>query len=192
MIDMGGLSIMDVNIVKVPSAIDAAAAFKAGQVDAAVVWSPDDADCVKSVNGAKVLISTKQAANIIADGFMVKESYYNAHKADLKKLVEGWLRGAAEINGSDTAKQRAAQILSEGLQNVTKEFTFSSLGNVRLATLGDNKDFYGLNTAYTGVTGRSIYEKMTTVYGRLNLASKSLPWNVVADTSFISSLQVPG
>lgn len=65
MLDMGGLSIMDVNIVKVPSAIDAAAAFKAGQVDAAVVWSPDDADCVKSVGGAKVLVSTKQAANII-------------------------------------------------------------------------------------------------------------------------------
>lgn len=192
MLDMGGLSFMDVNIVKVPSAIDAAAAFKAGQVDAAVVWSPDDADCVKSVNGSKVLVSTKQAANIIADGFMVKEAYYNAHKAELKKLVEGWLRGAAEINGSDAAKQRAAQILSEGLQNVTKDFALASLGNVRLATLGDNKDFFGLNPSYSGVTGQNIYEKMTTVYGKLNLASKSLSWSVVADNSFIASLQVAG
>ncbi len=192
MLDMGGLSIMDVNIVKVPSAIDAAAAFKAGQVDAAVVWSPDDADCVKSVNGSKVLVSTKQATHIIADGFMVKETYYNAHKAELKKLVEGWLRGAAEINSSDAAKQRAAQILSEGLQNVSKDFALASLNNVRLATFGDNKDFFGLNSSYTGVTGQSIYEKMTTVYSRLNLASKSLTWNVVADTAFINSLQVSG
>ena len=142
MLDMNDLSFMDVNLVKVPSAIDAAAAFKAGQVDAAVVWSPDDADCIKSVNGSKILISTKQASNIIADGFMVKESYFNTHKSELKKLVEGWLRGAAEINSSDAAKQRTAQILSEGFQNVTKEFALASLNNVRLTTLGDNKDFF--------------------------------------------------
>lgn len=193
MLDMGGLSIMDVNIVKTPSAIDAAAAFKAGQVDAAVVWSPDDAACVKAVSGSKILVNTKQATHIIADGFMVKESFFNAHKADLKKLVEGWLRGSAEINSSSDAKHKAAEILAAGLgPDIDKAFALDAINNVRLTTLGDNKDFFGLNPSYTGVTGKSIYEKMTTVYGRLNLASGSLPWSKIADTSFISSLQVEG
>lgn len=193
MLDMGGLNIMsDVNIIKVPSAIDAASDFKAGKVDAAVVWSPDDTDCVKTVKGSKILVSTKQAANIIADGFMVKESYYNTHKTELQKLVEGWLQGSAEINSSDTAKQKAAQILSEGLQNLSKDSALASLDNVRLTTFGDNKNFFGLNSSYTGVTGQIIYEKMTKVYSRLNLAKNSLPWSTIVDNGFINSLKVSG
>ena len=42
------------------------------------------------------------------------------------------------------------------------------------------------------MTGKNIYEKMTTVYGKLNLANNSLSWNIIADSSFIASLQVMG
>lgn len=41
--------------------------FKAGSVDAAVVWSPDDDDCVSKIAGAKKLKSTREATHIIAD-----------------------------------------------------------------------------------------------------------------------------
>ncbi|GAB1396308.1 hypothetical protein MASR1M65_10850 [Saprospiraceae bacterium] len=44
------LKLSDLKQVKeVPSAIDAATAFKSGQVDAAVVWSPDDEIIVREV-----------------------------------------------------------------------------------------------------------------------------------------------
>ena len=128
----------------------------------------------------------------LASMFVEVESAPPAPAPEAKKPAQPVPPGYAEINGSDAAKQRAAQILSEGLQNVTKDFALASLGNVRLATLGDNKDFFGLNPSYSGVTGQNIYEKMTTVYGKLNLASKSLSWSVVADNSFIASLQVAG
>ncbi len=40
LLDAGGLTYRDVKIVEVPSAINAAESFKAGRVDAAMVWSP--------------------------------------------------------------------------------------------------------------------------------------------------------
>ena len=70
LLDAGDLGYNDVQIVEVPNAIDAATAFKTNKVDAAVVWSPDDEQCVRDVAGAKVLESTKNASYIIADVFL--------------------------------------------------------------------------------------------------------------------------
>ena len=193
MLDMAGLSVMDVEIIEVPSAIDAAASFKAGKVDAAVVWSPDDADCVKKVGGAKILVSTKKATHIIADGFMVKESVFNAKKAQLKGLVEGWLKGAAEINGSADAKQKAAKILSAGFgADVDEAFALGAINNVRLTTYGDNLDFFGLNPAYTNVKGKGLYEKMGKVYGKLRLATNVPKYDTVVVPAFIQGLNLKG
>ena len=90
LLDAGGLSVNDVVLVKQASAIDAAAAFKGKQVDAAVVWSPDDEDCVASVPGARVLENTKSASHIIADVFIAKNSYIQANREKLQQLYEGW------------------------------------------------------------------------------------------------------
>ncbi len=191
MLDMAGLSVMDVEIVEVKSAIDAAASFKAGKVDAAVVWSPDDADCVKSVSGAKILVSTKQATHIIADGFMVKQSVLEAKKAKLKGLVEGWLKGAAELNASENKKKEAADILSDGFgSDVDEAFALGAINNVRLTTYGDNLDFFGLNPAYSNVTGKDLYTKMSKVYGKLRLTSNVPNYSDVVDPEFIKSLDL--
>ena len=185
MLDMGGLSMMDVNIIKQNSAVDAAAAFKSNNVDAAVVWSPDDDDCVKSVAGASVLISTKKARYIISDGFYVKESFYQRRKSDLTKLVQGWLKGNKEINESASAKAQAIKILQTP---PLKGIEPSAIDNVRLTTYGDNLEFFGLDPNYKGVTGKQLYEKMTTVYGKLNLATNPLPWDKIVDLDFIKGL----
>ena len=185
MLDMGGLSMMDVTIIKQNSAVDAATAFKSNNVDAAVVWSPDDSDCIKSVAGSSILINTKKATHIISDGFIVKESFYQRHKSDLVKLVRGWLQGAKEINESATAKAQAIKILqTPPLKGIEPD----AIDNVRLTTYGDNLEFFGLNATYTGVTGRQLYEKMTTVYGKLNLATNPLPWDKIVDLDFIKGL----
>jgi NitT/TauT family transport system substrate-binding protein len=65
LLEAGGLTYSDIDAVKVANAIDAADLFKKGKVDAAVVWSPDDADCVAKVPGSKILQSTKSASHII-------------------------------------------------------------------------------------------------------------------------------
>lgn len=191
MLDMAGLGVQDVEISVVPSAIDAATAFKSGTVDAAVVWSPDDDACVQKVAGSKVLINTKQATHIIADGFMVKESVFNQKKDQLRKFVEGWLKGSDEINNSASAKEKAVDILVAGLK-IDKQTATNAINNVRLTTYGDNKDFFGMNSAYTNVKGEDLYTKMSKVYSALRLADKAqIPdYSKVVDRDFINSINL--
>ena len=188
MLEAGDLNYKDIEVIQAPSAIDSAAYFKAGKVDAAVVWSPDDEDCVKSVQGASVLRSTKQATHIIADVFYAKNAFIQSHKTQLKSLIEGWMIGAAEINGSDEAKRKAAKILSVGLKQ-PETFTYSAINNARLCTYGDNVNFFNIKGDYTGVKGEDLYSAMSTAYAAINMAPAKVPvWRLVSDSSIVAEL----
>lgn len=192
LLDAGGLTPKDVKINEVPSAIDAADAFKSGSVDAAVVWSPDDQDCVQKVRGSKVLENTKNASNIIADVFIAKKDYIESNKERLGQLYDGWMRGAAEINGSDDAKVKASKILANGL-NVPEDFAYNAINNVRLTTHGDNVNFFGMNRDYNGVTGEDLYNKMGTIYKDLGYVQGRVPsYRLVANKDFVSGANLDG
>jgi NitT/TauT family transport system substrate-binding protein len=192
LLDAGGLSINDVQIVKQASAIDAAAAFKSQQVDAAVVWSPDDELAVRAVPGSRVLESTRSASNIIADFFFAKREYVNANRDKLQKLYEGWMRGAAEINSSSAAKNKAGKILAEGL-GISEEDAIATIDNVRLVTHGDNRNFFGLNTSFQGVDGNSLYRRMTNEYQSLDLIDGKVPnWRQISMPTLIQRTELSG
>lgn len=192
LLDAGGLKKEDIEIVEAPNAVDAAAYFKAGKVDAAVVWSPDDEDCVKNVKGAKVLRNTKSASNIIADVFFVKKAYLEKNKEDLKKLVEGWLRGAAEINSSESNKKKAAKILAGGL-NLPEEFCYNAINNARLCTYGDNVNFFNIEGNYTGVKGEDLYNRMSKSYNKWGYAPATVPaFRLIANPSLIKDIKLNG
>ncbi len=182
----------DVQIVEVPSAIDAADAFKSSTVDAAVVWSPDDADCVSKVAGASVLESTKNATHIIADVFVAKKEFIETHKEQLADLYEGWMIGASELNGNDSNKRKAAKILAAGLSQ-PEDFCYDAINNVRLATHGDNKDFFGLNPSYTGVTGEDLYNKMKVKYNALGYSTAGAKsWRLLSTKDLVSKTNLSG
>ena len=174
LLEAGGLTVDDINIQGVPSAIDAAAAFKSGNVDAAVVWSPDDELSVRAVTGAKVLESTRSASNIIADVFFAKRDYVEANRDRLEKLYAGWMRGAAEINASEANKQRAARIIGPEM-SLTEDDAIAMIDNVRLTTHGDNVNFFGQNPDFRGVTGGQLYRKMEQEYRNLGLIDGRVP-----------------
>jgi len=191
LLSAGGLKYSDIKVVKAPSAIDAATYFKQNKVEAAVVWSPDDEDCVKSVAGAKILKNSK-GTSIIADVFYAKQKFLDKYPEDVKHLIAGWLEGSAEINSSDTAKREAAKILAAGL-NQPEDFCYNAINNVRLATYGDNANFFNLNGNYKGVKGEELYTKMQVLYGKLNLASDNSPtWRQVVDTSYLRGVSLNG
>jgi len=180
MLDAADLSINDVKIVEVPSAIDAADAFKSNSVDAAVVWSPDDQDCVTKVPGARILQSTKNASHIIADVFIAKKKYIQDNKEKLQKLYEGWMIGASEINQSEANKAKAAKVLAKGF-NLPEDYCIGAINNVRLATHGDNVDFFGINREYTGVTGEDLYNKMKMKYDAIGYKTANVrSWRLIA------------
>jgi len=192
LLEAGNLTINDIEPIKVGSAPESADLFKKGQVDAAVVWSPDDADCVAAVSGAKVLQSTKQASNIIADIFFVKKTYLEKNKRKLEQLVEGWFKGAAEINGSDEAKQKASKILEEGL-GMPYDFCYQAINNVRLCTHGDNVNFYNLKGNFPGVTGENIYNKMEVKYKEAGYIEGRIPsWRQIGNSSLIKAVNLAG
>lgn len=191
LLDAGDLTLKDVSIIEVPSAIDAADAFKSNSVDAAVVWSPDDQDCVTKVPGARVLESTKNASHIIADVFIAKKQYIQENRDKLRKLYEGWMIGASEINQNPNSKIKAAKILSEGL-NQPEDFCLNAINNVRLATHGDNIDFFGRNRDYQGVTGEELYNKMKLKYDEIGYqTANARSWRLLA-SDIIASVNLTG
>ncbi len=197
MLDAGGLTVEDVEIVPQASAIDAAEVFKAQRVDAAVVWSPDDILSLKAVPGSRVLESTRSAAYIIADVFMAKRSYVSNNADKLAKLYEGWMRGAAEINSDPVARKHAADILA---REFTERGTALSsaeademIGNVRLTTHGDNQNFFGLNSDYKGVTGNNLYSNMAIKYQDLGFIEGNVPnWRLISYPSFVVGSNLSG
>jgi len=191
-LEMAGLKPSDVQIVEAKSAIDAATTFKSEQVDAAVVWSPDDLDCTRNVIGSKVLTNTKTATHIIADGFFAKESFIEGNREPLKSLIKGWLQGSAEINNDPSAKQKAIEILKAGL-NMDQGLAENAINNVRLATYGDNVNFFNLNGNYNGVTGANLYNKMSKMYKNIGFIKNIPPsWISVSDMSLLNSISLTG
>jgi len=184
LLESGGMTPDDVKIIQVASAIDAAAAFKAGQVDAAVVWSPDDQGCIDSVKGSRILTNTKEAKFIIADILFAKEEYIEAHRDELVNLVEGWLLGAATVNSSPAAKKEGVRILADGL-NSPEDYCLGAIDNVRLTTLGDNSNFFNLKGNYTGVDGEDVYTKTGRLYQRYGIISDFPDWRTVIDPSIL-------
>ena len=180
MLEAGGLKASDVEIIKQGSAIDAAQVFKSQQVDAAVVWSPDDVACLKDVPGARILESTRSASNIIADAFIAKRAWLEKNQEKVQKLYQGWMIGAAEINASETNKKKAAKILAEGLTGFSEEDALGAINNVRLCTHGDNLNFFGLNADYKGVSAEQLYSRMTSLYKGLGYAEGKIPsWRTI-------------
>ena len=192
LLEAGDLTTKDVKIIEVPSAIDAADAFKSNSVDAAVVWSPDDEDAVNKVAGSKVLESTKNASHIIADVFIAKKEYIQNHKQQVKQLYEGWMKGAAELNASDDKKHQAAKYLAKGL-GMPEDFCYNAINNTRLATHGDNLNFFGLNSDYKGVTGEELYNKMKIKYNDLGYnTAGAKSWRLLASKDIVPSATVTG
>ncbi len=196
LLDAAGMSIKDIKPTYVADAVAAAELFKNDEVDAAVVWSPDDEACIRAVKGAKILQNTKSASHIIADGFMAKKSWINSNREKLQQLYEGWMIGASEINTRPSAKTKAAKILSKGL-NIPESDAAGAIDNVRLTTHGDNMDFFGFNTNYKNQTAESLYNKMKKKYsalgGEFKDATSAAPsWRIVSNPVAVKATNLTG
>jgi NitT/TauT family transport system substrate-binding protein len=188
-LESNGLSMNDVKLVKVSDGIEAAKLFKAGTVDAAVVLTPDDGDCLAAIQGSKVLVSTKVAAYVIADGLVAKKTFINENKETLTKFLEAWLVANGELNTDPSKRDQASSDFAKCF-NVDKGFADNGLSNVRLTTIGDNHNFFGLNSTYQGVTGEQLYSRMSIVYSGLKLTNKPLAWRGVSNTSILEGITV--
>lgn len=187
-VNMGqGIDKNKVNIKVVGSGLDAAAIFKAGQCDAAVVFSPDDQDIVASINGSKVLVSTKQASNIICDCLIAKQTYLDENKENVQKLISALLYANTLMNTDETAVKEAAKAFAKSY-GTDEQFAIDGSKNIHYVTLGDEINFFGLNSGYTGIKGDELYSKMARTYEGLGLCKRPLAWRKVSNSDIIESL----
>ena len=188
-LEANNMTLNDIVIVETPSAIEAGVKFQDREVDAAVVW---DETCLNEVRGSKVLTSTKDATHIIADIFFAKGSWVEDNPEIVKGLIEGWLIGNAEINTSGEAKTKASEILAKGLDQ-NEDFCKSAINNVRLATFGDNRNFFKLDNSYKGIDGADVYKGMGKIYSKLGSAPSSLPkWKDIANRDALRDIDLSG
>jgi len=186
-LESSGLKMSDVDGYQVADGVEAANAFKNNQCDAAVVWAPDDEDCVASQAGAKVLVSSAVASQIIADGLLVKQSVLKDKHDKIVKLVKAWLQGNAKMNNDAAARKEANALFAKGFK-FPEDVAAKSADKVYFSTLGDNINFFGLNSTYTGMTGDRMYGRMAIKYTEIGLAKSPAPWRNVSDPSVIQEL----
>lgn len=192
MLEAANMKISDINLVEVPTAIDAATAFKSGNVDAAVVWSPDDEICTREIPGSRILQSTREASHIIADVFIAKKAYVDQNPEKIHQFYEGWMKAVAEINGDESAKKKAIELFANGT-GISVEDASVAVNNVHFCSHGDNINFFGRNPDYRGVTGETLYNKMGRIYADLGYAPANRPnWRSIIYPGAVSSANLQG
>ncbi|HNW61219.1 MAG TPA: phosphate ABC transporter substrate-binding/OmpA family protein [bacterium] len=193
MLKAANMTLKDVKAIEFVEVPQVFKAFEVGQLDAAVGWSPDDIAARERVPGAHVLKSTKEASEMLFGIMFAKQELIEKRHTDLQHFVEGWMKGAAELNVDQSARRRAASIMTAGYSGTTEEYWLDTFGNLRFATYGDNVAFFGLNPSFKGVTAEMVYDEARQAYSELGLASPNLPgWRNVSDVSLVQAIQLTG
>ena len=197
LLDAGGKTIGDITVIYVENAMAASEQFRNGNVDVAVVWSPDDGDCLADVEGSHVLFSTKHATSIVMDGMLAKRSTIEKKHVEFEKLAKAWLSANADMQ-SESNKTLAAQAFSTsfGFELFLVE---DGVAKIRFSTLGDNKAFFGLDPTYSGVTGNDLYTRMAKVYSKTPkdvgggfYANNPVPWIKASYAGVIEKVELNG
>lgn len=187
-LNSAGLSPREVQVTQMKDEPTVVSAAKAGQLDCGVVWSPDDADLVAGVPGSKVLLSTKQATDIIADHLLVRAETLAEKRETLVSLYKGWMIGNALVTAGGSAFNEAVAITAAGYQ-MSPDFMAQAIRNTRLTTHGDNVNFYGLNPSYRGVKAEALYARTGMLYQEQGFIGGFPSWRAVVDVSVIQAAE---
>jgi NitT/TauT family transport system substrate-binding protein len=129
------------NLVYTDEAPKAAAAFKAGKVDAAVTWEPDLSGAVAArENEAHVLVSTTAATNVIADTLVARQQLLNEAPRTVQDFVNGWF-DAISVMKEDP--QGTNKIIGDSLK-LSIDDVSGMLSGLKLTGFADNAQFFGL------------------------------------------------
>jgi NitT/TauT family transport system substrate-binding protein len=188
-LEAAGMTDKDVNIVKTTDNLKAAELFRSDDIDAAVVWSPDDILATRDVPGSSILLTTEDQSHIIADIMLAKQSFINQNREMINQFYEGWMRGVAEMKASPSNEEKAARYLAE-LNGVSVDDAKGMMSTVYWTGHGDNVNFFGLNPDFRGQKGQNLYEKMSKKFVETGDAEKVAPsWRSVIYTGAAQAAQ---
>ncbi|MBP8087125.1 MAG: OmpA family protein [Saprospiraceae bacterium] len=186
-LEAANLKYSDVQVIKTTDNLKAAQLFRSADVDAAVVWSPDDMLATNDVPGSKILLTTKDQSHVIADIFFAKESYLNSHRKMIDGFYEGWMKAVAELKSNPSNKEKAAKYLGE-INGLSAADAMGMMDVVYWTGHGDNVNFFGMNPDYRGQRGEDLYTKMSKNFIITGDATAEAPaWRSAIFTGAVSS-----
>jgi ABC-type nitrate/sulfonate/bicarbonate transport system substrate-binding protein len=115
--------------------------FRRGAVDAAVIWEPY---LSKAIAGGKghVLVSTATASHLVPDVLIARASFLKEHEAEMITFARTWFEGVERMKREP---QSSARIIA-GALGQTVDKTLDIMNKVKLTTVADNREFFGLET----------------------------------------------
>lgn len=173
------------NLIFTSDVPTARSAFVSGRVDATVVWEPDVKLALKR-EGSRILTSSKENPELIADIMVAKEDFIAQHPKATEAFVRGWLDGVKEARNNP---ELAAQVLVDNepmFTDLGKEATKDSLSWVYWPDLADNAKMFGL-------TGEpplfdSIFSNAGKVWQTLKVIDQPLSPAVAKDDSILREI----
>lgn len=137
-----GMTLNDI----VPSYVDdpaqAAQAFISGNADAAVVFEPYMSNGVKAVDGAHILMDTKNDSMDITDSVRVSDDFLKRHSGVVAEFAQDWQKSIEYVNKNP---EESAKIMGKAF-GVPAEDMLNTLHGIRLATPESNIEFFCTDT----------------------------------------------
>jgi NitT/TauT family transport system substrate-binding protein len=178
-LQQGELTEQDVNVLDM-SGQDAAAAFIAGHVDAAITYGSSLAEATQQGTG-KVIFTTK-GTNLLSDVLAVRQELMNSRRSELEAYLRAIDRGVKLVNAGNT---EALKIVAEKLEMSLPEAK-QQLSWIKLFDIEGNKTI-GFNQAHPNSLIKNLKFTAEIAYNQ-NIISKQLDINSLYDDSIVNSL----
>lgn len=187
----GRISSSKVNVLTFPDPVRVKEAFINRQVDAAVVWAPDNIECTSSRSGTRQLICSEDMPYTLVDVLICKASTLETRKEEIKKLTKAVLTANAEVQNEGKYMWAAEAYKKYLSPEQPINDIIEGMKCFRFLTYGDNLNFFNLNPHYRGVTGSDIYNKMAQVYSSEygNHLFSVASWDKVSTTTILNEIK---
>jgi NitT/TauT family transport system substrate-binding protein len=171
------------NLVYTAEAPQAAAAFKAKQVDAAVTWEPDLSGAVSAREGeAHILVSTTSATNVIADTLVARQDLVDKAPQTVKDFVNGWF-DAISVMKEDP---QGTNHIVGGALKLADDDVSGMLSGLKLTAFADNAAFYGMSGPKSYFD--SLFGGAFVIWRKKGVVTKVVEAKDWEDSRFVASL----
>jgi NitT/TauT family transport system substrate-binding protein len=174
-----GMTEKDLQITNM-TADDAAAAFIAGQIPAAVTWEPH-LTLVRTKNQGKVLIDSASTPGLIVDVVSLTCDYIDKNPKDVEAFVKGLYKAVDFIK---TNPDEAYAIMAKGVGGYLEkpaEFAEAAKG-VRFYDQARNVEFFG--TPEKGEAA-DLIKLGDEIWGSFQKLKMNVDYNTLVDTQFL-------
>ncbi len=172
-----GMTLNDIKMLDMKAG-DAASAFVAGKVDAAITWQPHLSRAAKQADG-HILMDSSQTPGVIVDSLGFNPAFIQSNPAAVKKIVHAWFQALA----FHKANPKEANTIMAKFTGDKPEAFAGYLKDVR---------YYGpdVNKAYFGTADKpgdlyEILERAIDLWIETKQITKRIKPDEVIDASFI-------